>query len=190
MTFSKHIIFSWQSTIFLGNCWFLIDFWWFFGWDWRTPVILRQNPNKITVLYGCGWDKIPTLTLNFFWMFPLAKISTQEVIQFPVIWRRNMLVSISGNSKGGCMRSLYMIYRGSCKKRKYIPSAFWDINQWDHVQFKRSVHECNGADNSSQAWNTSKFLESKLSNEKVTKNWNKCNKLKCEFSTNQTIWTK
>ena len=146
----------------------------------------QQNHRFLWLWLG----KNPNLTENFFWMLPLAKISTQEVIQFPVIWRRNMLVSISGNSKGGCMRSLYMIYRGSCKKRKYIPSAFWDINQWDHVQFKRSVHECNGADNSSQARNTSKFLESKLSNEKVTKNWNKCNKLKCEFSTNQTKWTK
>ena len=27
----------------------------FFGWDWGTPAILRQNPNKITVLYGCGF---------------------------------------------------------------------------------------------------------------------------------------
>ena len=32
-----------------------------FGWDWETPAILQQNPNKITLLYGCGfglksWD--------------------------------------------------------------------------------------------------------------------------------------
>ena len=26
----------------------------FFGWDWGTPAILRQNPKKITVFYGCG----------------------------------------------------------------------------------------------------------------------------------------
>ena len=33
----------------------------FFGWDWGPPAILRQDPNKITILYGCGfhlksWD--------------------------------------------------------------------------------------------------------------------------------------
>ena len=27
----------------------------FFGWDWGTTSILRQNPNKITALYGCGF---------------------------------------------------------------------------------------------------------------------------------------
>ena len=27
----------------------------FFGWDWGTHAILRQNLNKITVLYGCGF---------------------------------------------------------------------------------------------------------------------------------------
>ena len=27
----------------------------FFGWDWGTPTILRPNPNKITVLNGCGF---------------------------------------------------------------------------------------------------------------------------------------
>ena len=59
----------------------------FFSWDWGTPAILRQNPNKITVLYGCGfgfkklglgqtlpplppWDKIPTMTENLFWKLP------------------------------------------------------------------------------------------------------------------------
>ena len=30
----------------------------FFGWDWGTPAILRQNPNKITVLYGCGFKNL------------------------------------------------------------------------------------------------------------------------------------
>ena len=30
----------------------------FFGWDWGTPAILRQNPNKITVLCGCGFKKL------------------------------------------------------------------------------------------------------------------------------------
>ena len=27
----------------------------FFGWEWRTLAILRQNPNEIAVLYGCGF---------------------------------------------------------------------------------------------------------------------------------------
>ena len=26
-----------------------------FGWDWETPAILQQNPNKITLLYDCGF---------------------------------------------------------------------------------------------------------------------------------------
>ena len=26
----------------------------FFGWEWGTPAILRQNHNITTVLYGCG----------------------------------------------------------------------------------------------------------------------------------------
>ena len=26
-----------------------------FGWDWGTPAILQQYPNKITLLYGCGF---------------------------------------------------------------------------------------------------------------------------------------
>ena len=30
----------------------------FFRWDWGTPAILRQNPNKITVLYGFGFKKL------------------------------------------------------------------------------------------------------------------------------------
>ena len=27
----------------------------FLGWDWGTPAILQENPNKVTVLYGCGF---------------------------------------------------------------------------------------------------------------------------------------
>ena len=30
----------------------------FFGWDWGTPAILQQNPNKITLLHGCGFGFI------------------------------------------------------------------------------------------------------------------------------------
>ena len=26
-----------------------------FGWDWGIPAIYQQNPNKITLLYGCGF---------------------------------------------------------------------------------------------------------------------------------------
>ena len=37
--YSKHIIFSWKSHIF-GD---------FVGWDWGTPAILQQNPNKSTL---------------------------------------------------------------------------------------------------------------------------------------------
>ena len=69
------------------------DFWchflWYFGWDWGVPAILRQNPNKITILCGCGfgfkkfglgqttphpprWDKIPTLA-EFFFKAPLMQ---------------------------------------------------------------------------------------------------------------------
>ena len=77
-----------KKSHFFGDWWFLCDFWchfWrFFGWDWGTPAILRQNPNKITVLYGYIFgfkrlglgqtpppppprDKIPTLTLMENW---------------------------------------------------------------------------------------------------------------------------
>ena len=62
-------------------------FWWFFGWDWGTPAILRQNSNKITVLYGCGFGfktlglgqtPAPSLGQNpnfyrFLWRLPLEQ---------------------------------------------------------------------------------------------------------------------
>ena len=41
------------------------------GWDWGTPAILQQNPNKITLVYGCGfglkswdWQTPPTPQLG------------------------------------------------------------------------------------------------------------------------------
>ena len=34
---------------------FLVIFDVIFGWDCETPTILQQNPNKITLLYGCGF---------------------------------------------------------------------------------------------------------------------------------------
>ena len=60
----------------------------FVGWDWGTPAILQQNPNKITLLDGCDfglkklgfgqtppppflpWDKIPTFTEKNFCGLP------------------------------------------------------------------------------------------------------------------------
>ena len=46
------LFFSWE-VIFLVIGDFRCDFlWFFFGWDWGTPAILRQNRNKITVFYG------------------------------------------------------------------------------------------------------------------------------------------
>ena len=88
--YSKHIIFSWKSPIFLvigdfyvifGNFWW--HFWWFFCWDLGTPAILRQNPNKLSFgqfwkKVGIGsdprpppWAKFPTFTENLFWELPL-----------------------------------------------------------------------------------------------------------------------
>ena len=52
---------------------FYVIFGEFFGWDWGTPAILRQNPNKITVLCGCGfgfksWDWVrPVGTKSQLW---------------------------------------------------------------------------------------------------------------------------
>ena len=59
----------------------------FFGWDWGTPAILRQNPNKITVWNGCGfcfkklglgetspppWDKNPHIDRKLVLEAPLT----------------------------------------------------------------------------------------------------------------------
>ena len=57
------------------------DFWWhflwFFGWDWGTPGILRQNPNQLS--FGEFWKKVgigsnSQLLPKFFWRLPLPKI--------------------------------------------------------------------------------------------------------------------
>ena len=67
--YSKHI-FSCHTFWVTDD--FYVIFGDFFGWDWGTSTILRQNPNKITVLYGCGFGiKISTLTGNLFLRLPL-----------------------------------------------------------------------------------------------------------------------
>ena len=50
-----------KKSHFFGD-WCSCDFWCFlmaflviFWLGLETPAILRQNPNKITVLYGCGF---------------------------------------------------------------------------------------------------------------------------------------
>ena len=48
----SHFLVIGDFYVILGD--FLCHFWWFFGWNWG-PAILRQNPNKIAVLYGCGF---------------------------------------------------------------------------------------------------------------------------------------
>ena len=56
-----------KKSHFLGDWWFLCDllchFWWFFGWDWGTPTILRQYPNiyghfQGKLGFGQFWKKV------------------------------------------------------------------------------------------------------------------------------------
>ena len=77
---------------------FFVIFCDFLGWDCGTPLILWQNPNKITVLKSWDWvrppppppcwDKIPTFTENLLWMLPL-KAEEKNWLDLKKKWTRS-----------------------------------------------------------------------------------------------------